>query len=210
MKLINGIAASAALIIFSNTSFASGAYISGSLGKSSANVDSVTGISIDENSNTFSFALGYKLNENIAIEGGYRDLGEINANATGSINGTYLGKPFVATGTVGVDVETTGFFLGGDFSLPVSDKVSAHVKAGIFKWDADLTGSGTGSITYDGTVYATGTALTGSEDGTDLYFGLGADYKLNDSVGLGVQWVRYKDILDTDIDVFEATVNYSF
>ncbi|MET0093313.1 MAG: outer membrane beta-barrel protein, partial [Sedimenticola sp.] len=169
MKKRHGSIALLALLIGSTTTFASDLYIQGSIGKTEAGIDSIRGVSIDESDTGFSLGVGYKVTDLIAIEGGYRDLGEYKLSATGSVTGTYLGKPFTASGTVGVAADAAGFYLGADYSLPVTDKISAHLKAGLFKWESDITGSGSGSLTYDGTTYASGASLSGSEDGTDLY-----------------------------------------
>ena len=208
--MAKGIITCATFIFFSTPSLASNLYITGSLGQAKADIDSISGVTIDDKDTSYSLGLGYKINDYIAIEGGYRSLGEATLSSTAAVSGTYLGKSFTASGTVGAAADATGFFLGGNFSLPVTNKFSAHLKAGLFNWDSDITGSGSGTITYDGTVYAVATSLSTDEDGTDLYYGLGASYQFSDNVGVGAQWLRFNDVVETNVDVIEATISYSF
>ena len=77
---------------------------------------------------------------------------------------------------------------GDSFSLavlgkvPISKEFTVFAKVGMHFWDAKLDVAGGGTLA--------------SDDGSGLVFGVGADYKTNDSVSVGARYTRY----DYDFD----------
>jgi opacity protein-like surface antigen len=92
-------------------------------------------------------------------------------------------------------VEADGF----DFSvvgiLPVSEKVDLFAKVGAFMWDATIDEEGFGEIA--------------SDDGTDLSYGLGAAFKLNENFNVSLQYQMF-DLDDTDVSNISLGVGYNF
>lgn len=147
-------------------------------------LDGEPGVSVDEEDVFFSIGAGYSFNKMFAIEAGYIDLGEAEASV-----------PAVGyTATVTAD----GFYFGPRLTLEITPQFEAYGRIGMFAWDAEGKDS-------DG--------FSASDDGTDVYFGIGAAYKISDQVSLGADWTRYtleSDGDDLDVDAFGAKLKFNF
>lgn len=113
---------------------------------------SITSASLDDSDTSISLTLGYKINPNFAIEGGYIDLGELTVNAIS--NGAGL---LYAPGPVTVKIEADGFIFDAKGILPLNEKFSLYGKLGLLMGDekgtlSDVTGS-----------------LSAEDDGSDIF-----------------------------------------
>ncbi|HVE54962.1 MAG TPA: outer membrane beta-barrel protein, partial [Ramlibacter sp.] len=141
----------------------------------------------DTKDTTFNISGGWMFTPFIGVEIGYRDLGE----ASGSVTGPG------GTGTVTLEAE--GFQLGAVGRIPVgSSGFSIAPRVGLFKWDAKVRGVVNGAQ-----------IAASDEDGTDLYFGVGADYSISRNLSVGAHWARF-DLDDIDVDVIELRVGWKF
>ncbi|MDP1683438.1 MAG: outer membrane beta-barrel protein [Burkholderiales bacterium] len=203
-----GLAVGAAL---SQQAFAadSGFYADIGVGYAKADLGSTAGFTVDDTDTSYSLGLGYNFNKNISVEGGYLKLGKASLSSSGSVSGTYYGSPFTATGTLGASAEVDGFYLGPVFRYPVTEKIEILGRVGAYIWEADLKASASGSLVYAGTTYAGNVSASKTEKGTDAYYGLGLNYKLNDRIGVGMDWTRF-DIDGTDVDNISARLKISF
>ena len=158
-------------------------------------------VSADDEGSGLGIIGGYRLNENFSIEAGYRDLGEVSENltlGTGTCN-SLIGTLTVTTAAEAKPVwESSGWTLGGAFDIPVSEKFTLGLNAGMYMWDVDLdisASAGAGSLTSGGTTW-TWSGGSGSttlkEDGTDFYYGIDANYQLSDTVSIGGGYQQYK------------------
>lgn len=104
-----------------------------------------------------------------------------------AIEGGYLdlGTASYSSGTLKASADVNGFYLGPVLSLPLADKFELNARAGVYFWDAD------------------------SDNGEDLYFGIGATYNATKNIAVGVDWTRY-DIDWADVDVVSARLKYNF
>lgn len=160
-------------------------FLDAGVGMSSIDTDiDEPGVSIDEKDVFFSIGAGYNFNKMFALEAGYIDLGEVK-----------ISVPALAyTATVSAD----GFYFGPRLTFEITPQFEAYGRAGVFVWDAEGKDS-------DG--------FSASDDGTDIYFGIGAAYKISNQVSLGVEWTRYAyegDDDDSDVDTFGAKLKFSF
>ncbi len=179
-----------------------GAYIGGNLGfaridagseiQALANdlVDagfSSAAVTMEQGSTSFKILGGYQVNQNLAFEGYYADLGKYDFTlfTTGP---TLSGKGDVSLTGFGVDV------LG---ILPLDASNSVFARIGLFGWDS----KGTFAITGGG-------SFSESDSGTDLKFGLGYDWKITQKLLLRTEWEYYK--FDSAISVFSAGFAYRF
>lgn len=138
---------------------------------------------------------GYKLNQNMALEGGYYNLGESEEEDDYGMRA--VGK-------------TTGIGVAGVYSQPVADNFEVFGKLGAMFWTAEGEASiGTGD---------TKTSATDEEDGTSVLFGLGANYKFDENWGIRGEWERYTAEYESidkeadseeDIDILSAGVTFS-
>lgn len=141
---------------------------------------------------------GYKINQNMAVEAGYYNLGEEEADYD-----TDYGKMH-ATG------KASGIGVTGVYSQPVAENFEVFGKLGAMFWNVE----GEASHVVEGTKIS----ATDEEDGTSVLFGLGAAYKFNDNWGIRGEWERYtaeyEDVdagkdSEEDIDILSAGVTFS-
>ncbi len=144
-------------------------------------------VTMDQGSTSFKILGGYQINQNLAFEGYYADLGkyDFTLSTTGP---TRSGKGDAGITGFGVDV------LG---ILPLNASNSVFARIGLFGWDS----KGTFAITG-------GSSLSVSDSGTDLKFGLGYDWKITPKLLLRTEWEYYK--LDPEISVLSAGFTYRF
>ena len=163
-----------------------GFYAGASVGQASLDESLDSTFSIDDEDTSFSLSAGYSFNDYFAVEGGYIDFGEV-------------GDSFSAGGITGkVEAEADGWDLALVGSLPVSEKFSLTGRAGYLFWDADIKASATGLPT-----------VSDSDDGNDLFYGVGAEYRFTDQWSLTGGWDRY-ELDDVEFDNLHVGVRYRF
>jgi OOP family OmpA-OmpF porin len=154
----------------------------GSLDLTRADLDSgVAGF--DDTDTSFGIAAGYRINENFSVELGIQDFGEISASAGG------------ASAKIGADAIQLSV-IGG---VPVSENAGVYAELGFDLWNADrsysnIPGIGSGSE---------------SDDGTDIFYGIGAYISLGEAVNLKFEYQMH-ELGDTDIDVLGLGFTLSF
>lgn len=104
-----------------------------------ASVPASVGESTEEGG--FGVAASYRVGANVAFEVGYRDLGVVRFD----------------DGVNHIDVGVTGMAFGVMGFLPIKTGAEVYGKAGLYKWDADFSGSFGPS----------------TDDGNDTYIGVG-------------------------------------
>ena len=175
----------------------SGFYLGASVGQSDVDLgfsagdvfdDLPSGVSIstDEEDTTYSFNVGYNLNENWSLDAAIVDLGEASISVT---DGVDRGD---------VDVSVDGYTIGVTGSLPLSDRFKLFAKAGVLFWEGDIKA----------TVSGEGTILSDSDDGNDAYYGFGAAYII-DQIELFIDYT-FNEIDDVDVDVISVGIKYNF
>jgi OOP family OmpA-OmpF porin len=171
----------------------SGFYVGAGLGRSEArDFCTYIGGSCDAKDMSWNLFAGYKFNRHIGIEGGYSDFGE--AKSSGFVGGV---PSSVSIKTKALELVAVGF-------LPLTDQFSFYAKGGFFRYDSDGTGTG-------------GLPASASDKGTELTFGLGAEYGFTHGVGLRVEWQRYLSVGSgvlclpkADIAMIRAAARYKF
>lgn len=136
---------------------------------------------IDDDDNAFKLFGGIRINKFFALEAAYVDLGELEGDAV-------VGGPSNELEVEGVGIGVTG-------SYPLTEKFSVQGKVGVYFWDLDVNGTIADRFNDD--------------SDNDNFYGAGVSYRLNKKVSLIGEWERY-EIEDFDIDLFSASVSYSF
>lgn len=96
-------------------------YIDAAVGR--AQVDNaIDGVVLEDDSNAYRVGLGYDFGNNIAVEGGYLHLGDVEARVNG----------------VPRDGQTDGVTANARFTLPLTDTLAASARVGMFFWDARI------------------------------------------------------------------------
>lgn len=142
--------------------------------------------SILESDNGYKIGFGVKFNDYVAAEFNYVDFGAFD------LKSKYLQPLSQATSfelgqmvTVhSFDIEVTGVDLSVLGFLPINDQFCFYGRVGILSWDSDtnvsLTVQGAGSV--KGTV---------SDDGNDVGFGIGLQFKPSPTIGLTLGYDEY-------------------
>jgi hypothetical protein len=93
-----------------------------------------------------------------------------------------------------------GFTLSGVYQFWQHEEWYLHARLGLFTWNGD----------YDSLDVFDQRALDGSSiNGTDIYFGIGANYQLNEDIQVTLEWERYK-IKNENSDLLIVGVSYHF
>lgn len=163
----------------------SGFYIGASYGNAGIDTD-FGGIGVgdfDEDDSAIKAFLGYRFDLPavfLAVEGSYVDMGE----------------PELSVGAASVSIDPTGLNLAGIAGVEAGP-MELFAKLGYLAWDADI-------VLDDGL----GTVISGSEDGSDMGYGIGIAF------GLGGVQVRGEyevfEIDDADVDMISIGFSYLF
>ena len=179
MKKLFILLLSSAATVMSAGVLAQGSFY-GSLDLTRADLD-LDETGLDDTDTSFGIAAGYRINENFSVELGFQDFGEITASSG------------AASATIGADAIQLSV-IGG---VPVSENAGVYAELGLDSWDADFSLS-------DGV-----DSISGSEDGTDIFYGIGAYISLNEAVNLKFEYQMH-DLDDVDIDVLGFGFTVSF
>lgn len=156
---------------------------------------STTSLTNDDRDTGFKIFGAYQFNKNIAIEGGYFDLGEFGYSAVTSPPGT-LAATLKARG---LNVDVVGI-------LPLTEKLSAFGRAGVNYADVKDSFSGSGAVTV--------LAPSPSEKGASYKMGLGLQYDFTRSIGVRAEAERYRldDAIGnmSDIDLVSLGLVFRF
>lgn len=109
---------------------------------------------------------------------------ELNRNIALEAAWVDLGEISGSIGGSAVSAEADGWTLAGKGMLPLNEQFGVFGKLGMIMWDVEGGGAASGL----------------EDDGTDLMYGLGAQYMFTDQFGIVGEWEWYD--IDNDVDVF--------
>jgi len=141
--------------------------------------------------NNVSLFGGYKTTQNFSMQLEYQD--EISFGIDDMFAGSSLWFPEAST----QNFESNGLFLSGISSYPINDSGVLYMKGGLFNWEVDSN------------YYETNSNYLGQTRGTDIFFGLGANYDLNARFGVSAEWERYQ-MEESDIDYLSTKLKFKF
>lgn len=202
MNLLAGLIASVGLMGGLQANAAdTGWYGSVSLGTSTVDtgVSNTTGTaSLDEDDTSFKITFGQKLDKVLSIEGFYADFGE--ASLTGNTGDTFDsgGTTWVFTAdNAKVATSASGLGINAKFTHAFTDKSSIAGRLGLLMWDVTTSAS------------TATTASSASDDGIDLFYGIGYKYDFNKQYSLTVDYDMYT--ADTfDFNTLAVGVSFNF
>lgn len=156
---------------------------------------STTSNNIDDSDSAWRLFGGYRLNERIAVEGSYQDLGDFS-----------IARSLVGNQTFAGSSETSGWGLDLVGTFPLSEKFAFLAKAGINYTqieDAIRPGPGSSFIPSDDYKSIGGT------------YGLGAEYNVTDRLGLRAEVSRLRldddsALIDDDLTLLTVSALYRF
>ncbi|WP_162899994.1 outer membrane beta-barrel protein [Halomonas sp. JS92-SW72] len=170
-----------------------GFYLGTAIGQSKfKNSDFRGTVNTDRKDTAFKLFAGYQFNPNFAVEASYVDFGDF------TITDVYNNAP----DNFKYSVDGFGFALIG--RLPIDAGFSVFGKLGMIAWDGDLKND----YTEGGQRVSASVGL----DGTDPFYGIGAEYVVN-QVMMRLEFERY-DMSDQgedlDVDLISASIGYRF
>jgi OOP family OmpA-OmpF porin len=162
-----------------------------------ANQGITSSTSIDGHDTNLGANVGYRLNRNFALEGGYIDFGKFDFNAAANAPGA---------DTIQGDYKAHAWSFSAVGTAPIDNRWSLYAKGGVTRTSADLSASS-----------ATGaTAPAGaSASGTGALLGVGTSYDFTRSLYGKLEADRYTHVGDSntgrgDIDVYTVGVGLRF
>jgi OOP family OmpA-OmpF porin len=177
-------------------------YIGGSLGsvKSDTEVSGLTGTaSLDEKDTGYKIYFGYKVNETFSTEFQYADFGKAELKGNN-------GDRFIADGrelqftanNASISGKTKSFGASILAGTNITESIRPFAKVGLHRWDQKTTTSAAG---VGGT--------SESDDGVDVFYGVGLDVKIVKNVFGRVEVERYK--IDSNYgDFISAGIRVAF
>lgn len=185
-----------------------GWYIGGSIGSSRTDIDRdgiISGLSthgfntssLSTNDHDIGYKLlgGYQFNRNLALEGGYFDLGKFDYKAITLPQGSMEGE-----------IKVKGFNFDVVGTLNFTERFSGLARAGLIATRSKDQFDGTGAVT----------PTSSSPNENDIYYkyGVGLQYALTPALNLRVEAERYRinDAIDNtgDVDLISAGLTYRF
>jgi len=184
-------------------------YLGGFIGQSNFDVsksdlDLPASANLDDSDTAFKVIAGYEFNEYFAIEGGYADLGELSFG----ISEQYSETNWSYNVDVNATGELNGFLVNLVGKLPLNDATHLYAKVGAFSWDAKVTATYSGVENHYDQSYTFNSSESESDDGTDVFYGVGIGYKI-DNFMLRAEFERMdSDGEDTDVLSIGATYHF--
>lgn len=149
---------------------------------------------------SWKFFMGYKVNQNFAIEGGYVDLGKYTANVSGMDGGVKA--------TIDASVKSYAYFVDVVGILPLGGDFSLFGKVG----GAYTNTKAEASAAYGG--------VSASDSIKENKFvpkvGAGAEYNITKSIAVRGEFERYMNVGDSDttgesnVDVWSVGLKFGF
>src|SRR5262245_3839454 len=152
-------------------------------GVGSAGLDQ-SNVDFSGNDNGWKAIVGWRIFKFLAVEGNYVDFGNVKDDVTG---GTDL------------EVATTGYDLSALGIIPFGGHFEVFGRFGYVSWDA--------------TVKRSGTTFDSNEDGEDAVYGLGAAFRLGESLQIRVEYEKFGAEANgetVDVDFTSASATFTF
>lgn len=209
-NLISGLIAVSGLIAGAPAALAQdqGWYIGGGVGVSKADVDegsfnagliaagfAAATTTSDEKDTGWKLFVGYQLNKNFAVEGGYADLGRFSAFST-----------TVPAGTLSTRFTSTAWNLDAVGILPFGNNFSLLGRVGVVRSETKVSLARTGAVVV---------LVPNLKDHETSYkLGLGVGYDFTKTMGVRGEWERYR-VSDgagdkSDVDLFSVSLRVKF
>jgi len=160
-----------------------GIYLGGSIGQSNVEIDDGFAGKFDGDDFGYKLIIGIRPLDWLAVEASYVDFGKPDDSVAG-FNG---GSAKVEADLDGLSAFAVGFFAVGPVDL--------FAKAGLIQWDAKLNSRDLG--------------LSGSDDGTDFAYGIGAQFRIW-SLSLRAEYEGFDIDGADDVNMLSVGVTWTF
>ena len=159
--------------------------------------------SLEDSDTTWAFFAGFRVNDYLALEASYMNLGTSEYRAEGLID---VPGPGFAEANMGIDFAVKGFTTNLIARVPLSESFDLHGTVGLFFSETEITVSG-GSSGFNLTERVSG-------DDQDLFYGVGLGWRVSESMSLSLDYHLYKDVGSEDdtgeTDITALTLGAAF
>ncbi|MGH1537009.1 MAG: outer membrane beta-barrel protein [Gammaproteobacteria bacterium] len=145
----------------------------------------------DLKDDSFSLFGGYRTTENFSLQLEYQD------DLSFGIGDMFAGSSLWVPETGSQNFESSGLFLSGISSYSINNHSVLYMKGGLFNWEVDSN------------YFETSSNYLGQNRGTDIFYGLGANFDLNSRFGVSAEWERYQ-MEESDVDYLSTNLKYKF
>ncbi|HEY4999447.1 MAG TPA: outer membrane beta-barrel protein [Usitatibacter sp.] len=128
---------------------------------------------------------GFRVNDMLAIEASYVDLGQSTLT-------THTVTPGLAAGAVRLDRKISGFGVDAVLSAPVAPRFTVFGRVGAFRSRLEADASLTGAIEFTDGSGERSRSVTLDE--TVAHFGAGAEWRLRPDMALRLEWERCRNV----------------
>lgn len=155
------------------------------------------GFATSDNDMSFGARGAYSLNKNFSVEAAYQNYGEADYTYTNIFGDNINNK-----------LSSTAINFGIKGILPLNNDVSLNARVGVSFWDAEITET---NASFTGVTFQ-------SDDGNDLYYGIGVQYQIDSHVFLGLEYTMIKKMsisneggsTDFDVENTSLSLGYNF
>lgn len=163
-----------------------GPYLGAGVTRNSLDIEFSNGSSLERDDTSFRGFAGYAVSENLRLELGYVNFGDVD----GSLEIPFPGPAFLPPQA---EVEADSVTLGGELAFPLGYDFDLFIKGGVHFWEVDTRLDGLGVIA----------------DGEDPFYGLGLRLGVSENLVLIGAYERFP-LDDVDIDVASFSVAFRF
>ena len=191
--------ATISLLLLPMTASADGWYagIAGGSTNVDTGITAVNGATLDETGTGTSVFIGKEVNETLSVEGFYTDLGEASISGDNGDTFTLQGTAYQFTSTASITISAKTMGIAGKAGFDMGDNFRGYVKGGFHSWDAEAK-------------IAAGTASASTKtDGTDIVWGVGAEYMMGEKTALLLGYDNYK-LDDESVTFLHAGIRFKF
>ena len=160
-------------------------------------VTAVTGATLDETGSGISWFIGKDIDEKLSIEGFYTDLGEASLSGNNGDLFTLEGTDYQFTSTGSIAISATTMGIAGKLKFDMADSLRGYVKGGLHSWEAEAK------------VATTTASATATTDGTDIVWGVGAEYDIGEKTALLLGYDNFK-LDDETVTFLHAGILFKF
>jgi len=142
---------------------------------------------------------GYQIIENLAVEGGYVDLGQGSVSSAGNVG--------ITPSTADLTLKSNGLAADVILTLPITHEFGVFGRLGTFFWEVAETPNASGGLVANGNQ---------SSSGASFDFGIGAKYDFDSKTGIRAEYQLFKNVGDPnttgrgDIGLISASLLYRF
>jgi OOP family OmpA-OmpF porin len=159
----------------------------------------VTNISskLEEDDSGYSIYLGWPINESFDFEMSYQDFGEASLSGNSGDQFIFDNTTYEFNQTASLKVSARSFGYALKSNIELKNGMELYGKLGLHKWDTDLN------------ITSTTVTANADDDGTDMFYGAGLQYILQDNLNARIGFSRYEFDGD-DVDSINFGISISF